>query len=207
KIESELRFDDYVQDAQDWITLLKKDKRFPNITIIGHSEGSLVGMIASRDASQFISIAGVGQSADKTLKEQLSAQPKEMKDMCFPIIDSLKQGKLVENVNPVLNSLFRPSVQPYLISWFKYDPQVEIKKLSIPTLIIQGTNDIQVTVNDAKNLSIAIPKAQLVLIEKMNHIFRIVEGDRQVNIETYNNALLPISDKMITEIMKFILNH
>ena len=78
-------------------------------------------MIASLNADKFISIAGIGQTADKTLKEQLSIQPKQIQDISFPIIDSLSKGLLVNDVNPMLNALFRKSVQPYLISWFKYD--------------------------------------------------------------------------------------
>ena len=146
KSETDLRFDDYVNDAKEWTQLLKKDKRFSKVIVIGHSEGSLIGMIAGTTADKFISIAGAGQSADKILKEQLSSQPKEVQDLSFPMIDSLKNGKTIDNVPPMLNSLFRPTVQPYMISWFKYDPQNEIKKLSILTLILQGTTDIQVSV-------------------------------------------------------------
>ena len=204
KNESDIRFDDYVNDAKDWIQLLKNDKRFSKVIVIGHSEGSLIGMLAATKADMFISIAGAGQTIDKTLKEQLSSQPKEFQDLSFPIIDSLKKGKIVENVNPKVASLLRLSVQPYLISWFNYDPQIEIKRLNIPILIIQGTNDIQVTVEDAKRLSKASPKSQLVLVDKMNHIFVTVEGDRQANIATYNDPTLPLADGFIKDIAGFI---
>jgi hypothetical protein len=207
KNESDLRFENYVNDAKEWIQFLKQDKRFSKVIVIGHSEGSLIGMIAATTADKFISIAGAGQSADKTIKEQLSAQPQEFLDLCYPIIDSLTKGKTVDNVNPKINYLFRPSVQPYLISWFKYDPQSEIQKLTIPILIIQGTHDIQVSVEDAKRLLKANPKAQLILIDKMNHILRSIDGDRQANIATYNNASLPLADELVKDITSFILIH
>ncbi|MEZ7507157.1 alpha/beta hydrolase [Flavobacterium sp. Arc2] len=207
KSETDLRFDDYVNDAKEWIQLLKQDKRFSKVIVVGHSEGSLIGMIASTTADKFISIAGAGQSADKTIKEQLSTQPKELQDLSYPIIDSLVKGKTVDNVNPMLNSLFRTSVQPYMISWFKYDPQIEIQKLSIPILILQGTNDIQVTVEDAKRLSKAYPKSQLILVDKMNHIFRTVDGDKQANIATYNNSSLPLADEFVKDIVNFVLKN
>lgn len=205
KNEADLRFDDYVEDAKQWIKLLKQDKHFSKVIVIGHSEGSLIGMIAANIADKFISIAGAGQSADKTIKKQLSSQPKVVQDLSYPILDSLVIGKTVDNVNPMLNSLFRKSAQPYLISWFKYDPLVEIQKLGIPILIIQGTNDIQVSVEDAKRLSKTNPKAQLILIDKMNHVFRTVEGDRNTNVETYNNASLPLSNDFVKDITTFIL--
>ncbi len=94
-----------------------------------------------------------------------------------------------------------------MISWFKYDPQIEIQKLTIPVLIIQGTNDIQITVEDAKRLSTANRKSQLILIDKMNHILRTVEGDKQANIATYNNSSLPLADGLIKDITSFILKN
>jgi pimeloyl-ACP methyl ester carboxylesterase len=205
--EASLRFDDYVNDAKGWIQLLKQDKRFSKVIVIGHSEGSLIGMIAATSADQYVSIAGPGQSADKILKIQLGTQPKIVTDVAFPILDSLKNGFLVKKVDPMLISLFRPSVQPYLISWFKYDPQVEIKKLSIPVLILQGTNDIQVSVDDAKLLAMANPKSHMVLIDKMNHVFKIVDGDRQANIKTYSDPTLPISVDLAKNITDFILKN
>ena len=203
--ESDLVFDDYVNDAKDWIQLVKQDKRFSQIVVIGHSEGSMIGMLAAVKADKFVSVAGIGQSAATLLKEQLSAQPKELQDLSFPIIDSLVLGKKVENVNPMVMSLFRPSVQPYIISWFKYNPLTEIEKLKVPVLIIQGSADIQVGVDDAKRLSSASPQSKLLIIDKMNHILRTVDGDRQANLETYNNAALPLADGLVKEITDFIL--
>jgi uncharacterized protein len=205
KGESQLRFEDYIHDAEEWLDLLKKDKRFTKLVVIGHSEGSLIGMVAAyKHADGFVSLAGAGRSADKILKEQLSKQPQSVQDLSFPVIDSLVKGKTVSNVDPMLYSLFRPSVQPYIISWFKYDPQVEIKKLGIPVLLLQGTNDIQVSTEDANLLAKANDHAQLVLIENMNHILKTVQGDRDANIATYTNPSLPISDKLVDAIVKFI---
>ena len=205
KTEAELRFDHYVKDAKGWIELLRKDQRFSKVFVIGHSEGSLIGMISSvAFADGYISIAGAGKSADKIIKEQLASQPQEVKDLSFPIIDSLVVGKTVKDVNHNLYSLFRPGIQPYMISWFQYDPQGEIKKLTIPVLIVQGTNDIQVTVEDANLLAKASTHAQLVLIKNMNHIFKIVDGDRNANIATYNDPSLPISKELTDNITAFI---
>ena len=180
---------------------------FQKLSLLDTVRGSLIGMItaAITPTDKFISIAGAGQSADQILKEQLSSQPKEVQNLCFSIIDSLKNGKTVANVPPALYSLFRPSVQPYMISWFKYDPQNEIKKLSIPTLIIQGTNDIQVSIDDAKRLSKENSRAQLVFIENMNHICRIVSGDKKANVITYSDPSLPIADELIKDIKLFII--
>lgn len=208
KSEADLRFEDYISDAKEWIELLKKDKRFSKVIVAGHSEGSLIGMIAAlHQAHSFVSIAGAGKSADKILKEQLGAQPAAVKDASFPIIDSLVMGKLVQHVPGMLNALFRPSVQPYMISWFHYDPQTEIKKLTIPVLILQGTNDLQVTEEDAHLLANANTRAELAFIKNMNHIFRIVEGDRKENLATYITPEQPISEELVSTIAAFAKKH
>jgi pimeloyl-ACP methyl ester carboxylesterase len=206
--EADLRFEDFIEDARDWIGLLKKDKRFSEVIVIGHSEGSLIGMVScgsNDDVDKYISIAGAGQSADQILKTQLSTQPQGIQDLSFPILDSLKVGKTVSTVNPMLYSLFRPSVQPYMISWFQYDPQVEIQHLTIPVLIVQGTKDLQVGVTDAEQLHAASNSAELLLINNMNHLFRIVSGDMQENLATYNNPDRPISDQLVQHVVDFIL--
>lgn len=204
--EMDLRFDNYIEDAKGWVAFLKKDNRFDQIIVIGHSEGSLIGMVASREnnVDKFISIAGVGQSADNTLKDQLKAQPPMVLKMSAPIIDKLVLGETVEEVDPGLYALFRPSVQPYLISWFKYDPGKEIAKLHKPVLIVQGTTDIQVGVKDAEILAQSNQNAEKKIIRGMNHIFKEADIDRVKNLSTYNQPELPIKPELTEAIAEFI---
>ena len=207
KKESELSFDHFVEDARAWIELLRSDKRFTEIIIAGHSEGSLIGMLAAgKNCSKFISIAGAGEPANITIRRQLATQPSEVTEIAYPILDSLAAGRLVPDVRPMLVALFRPSVQPYLVSWFKYNPKTEIKKLNLPILIIQGTTDIQVSVDDAKNLHSAKPEAKLVIIENMNHVLKIVGDERTENFQSYNNPDLPLATELLVNIIAFIRN-
>jgi alpha-beta hydrolase superfamily lysophospholipase len=211
KSEADLRFDDYVNDAVAWIKMLKTDNRFNKIIVIGHSEGSLIGMLASHGLTDgFISIAGAGKPAGQLIKDQLATQPQQIKDLSYPVIDSLIAGKTVPDVTPLLFQLFRPSVQPYMISWFRYDPAVEISKLKMPVLIIQGTKDLQVGEEDARLLAKGNPQATLVLIKDMNHVLKTITGDKTENAAAYNNPSLPLNDDLTTAIIKFIreeVNH
>ncbi len=204
--ENNLRFENYIDDAKKWIEFLNKDKMFNRIIVIGHSEGSLIGMIASQNekVDKFISLAGVGEPASQIIKKQFSTQPKEILEPALKILDTLETGKTVKVVPQILYSVFRPSIQPYLISWFKYDPQKEIAKLKIPILIIQGTTDIQVDVDNADKLVSANPNAKKILLKGMNHILKESELDKQKNIATYSNPELPLKDSLITFISDFI---
>ena len=207
KSESDLKFDDYIQDAVGWIDLIKQENLFSKIIVIGHSEGSLIGMNAAKEANGFISLSGAGNSADFILKDQLSVQGKQIQDMCFPIIDSLKAGKLVSNINPILNSLFRESVQPYMISWFKHNPQADLAQLSYRCLIVQGNNDIQVSIKEAKLLAAVSDKHKLVIIEKMNHVLKTIDSsERSVNLAAYANQTMPISTALTEAIVSYMIS-
>ncbi len=100
--------------------------------------------------------------------------------------------------------IFRPSVQPYLISLFRQDPAQDFAQLKMPALIIQGTNDIQVSVDDAKRLKAAKPDAELVVIEGMNHVLRIVHNDMKRQLASYKDPNLPLAAELGATILSFI---
>jgi alpha-beta hydrolase superfamily lysophospholipase len=198
--EENLRFENYTEDAKAWAAQLKADPRFDKLIIIGHSEGSLLGMLACEQADVFVSLAGAGRPIDVILKEQLTAQLKGQKKMLRAVeegLSKLKKGELVEDVPKELFALFRPSIQPYLISWMKYDPAVEIWKLKIPIVIIQGSTDLQVKEEDAVILFKAHPlNSRFIIIEDMNHVLKLAPLDREKNIETYSNPELPLAPEL-----------
>ncbi len=206
--EINLRFDNYINDVKDWVELLSNDKRFSKIIIAGHSEGSLLGIVASvnnKKVNALISIAGAGRPADEILKEQLDKTPQSVKDVVFPMIDTLKQGDTIGNVPVIFYALFRPSVQPYMISWFKYNPQIEIKKLTIPILILQGNTDIQVKETDANLLATAQPTAELKLIKNMNHVLKDCDTtDKEKQLPIYSNPDLPLNKEFVEVLVGFV---
>jgi hypothetical protein len=203
--EEDLVFEDYVNDMIMWIEKAEQDERFSEIYLIGHSEGALISAAAAaqKEVAGFVSLAGVGERASDTLRRQLSGQPEEITSMTNPIIGELEQGRLVDNVPEVLQSLFRDSIQPYLISWFKYDPTEVYGEISSPIMVIQGDNDVQVTVNDAMILSQAAG-TKPVLISGMNHILKDAPRDMEGNLETYKDPDLELHPDLMPEIIRFI---
>lgn len=200
-----LRFETFIYEAKEVINHFKTKNTFSKIIVLGHSQGSLVGMSASKNnADAFISLAGAGESIDKTILTQISTQAPFLIEETQTILKELKAGNKVEKVNPMLASLFNPSVQTFLSSWIKYQPEQEIKKLQIPILIINGTKDVQVAISNAKQLHKQQPKSKLVLIENMNHVLKEINGDTTENMQSYNNPDIPISSELIKVITKFV---
>ena len=202
---NDIKFIDYINDVVSIINHFKDTKEYKRIVVIGHSEGALIGMIASRlIADKFISIAGAGEDYLTLIQRQLSIQPPYVKSMSDPVIEKLKNKELVDSVPSLLNSLFNKTVQQYLIDASSYDPKEEISKLDISVLIVQGSNDIQIEVKDAQLLHNAATKSRLEIIQGMNHVFRQAPENRLLNMQTYGNPELPIDNSLVNLIVDFL---
>lgn len=205
--ESDLRIEDYVQDAASWLSKLASDSRFSGVVVLGHSEGSLIGMLAAQNspAAAFISMAGPGDKASTILRRQLLGRlPPELAERSEAILQSLEAGRTTSDVPTQLLSLYRPSVQPYLVSWFRYSPADEVAKLKMPCLLVQGDTDIQVAVSDVQRLHSANASCQLAVISGMNHVLKIVPADRTKQLASYGDPTLSIAPELRQVITRFL---
>jgi uncharacterized protein len=207
--ESNLTFDDYIKDAEKIFDYLHDTLGFKNIYFIGHSEGSLIGIITSQKKMTrgFISLAGAGRPIDEVIEEQVRNQPipDSLKKEINFIFGELKNGLEVSVVPSSLNSIFRKSVQPYMISWLKYSPAVEIKKLTCPVLVLQGACDKQVKIIDAENLHNANKKSMLDIIPSMTHTLKNADADcKDENMKTYMDPSLPLNSKLVEDVVEFM---
>ncbi len=205
--ENDILYEDFIEDAKAVRDHFINDIRFSKIIIIGHSQGSLVGMIAAQEeVDKFISIAGAGREIDDVVIFQLEKQAPELKDNARQAFDDLRVNGVSRNFSPELSAIFRPSLQSFMYSWMQYNPQTEIAKLDIPVLIINGDADIQVQVSEAESLKTAKPNAQFKIIKNMNHVFKEIKGDLAENQNSYNDTDIPIMPKLLKTISSFILN-
>ena len=204
--ENELRFQTFAQDAAAWARFLKAQPGVKCVVIAGHSEGSLLGMLAAQQTPVcgFVSIAGAGRPIAVVMREQLASQlPRATLAQVDVVFDELKAGREVPGV-PETDPLFRPSIQPYLISWIPIDPAAELRKVKAQVLIVQGDRDIQVDLADARALAAARPDARLAILPGVNHILKAAPADRAGNIATYADPKLPIDPQVTAEIFAFL---
>ncbi|MFN4353908.1 alpha/beta hydrolase [Parvibaculum sp.] len=206
--EADLRAETYVEDALAWSDFLQAELPDARLFLIGHSEGALLASLTAqqRDVSGIVLVAGVGRPAPDLIREQISgsSMSDELKRRSDELLETLKRGETDDNVPRELAPLYRPSVQPYLISWFAYDPAREFAKLTIPALIIHGSHDLQVPTADAMLLAAARPDATFVTVEQMNHVLKSAPIDRAENISTYADPARPLAQGLIDTIADFI---
>ncbi len=203
--EENIHFQDFIDDAVAVIKHFKEDKRFSKIYIIGHGEGSLVGMVvAQNNVDGFISIAGAGQELDDMIVAQLNKQAPGLADNARQSFDDLRANGQAYNFSPGLASIFRKEIQPFLYSWMQFDPKEELAKLKIPVLIINGDKDLQVDISEAEILKQIKPDSEYLIIPDMNHIFKKIVGDGLENSKSYNEYKIPVMPELINHITEFI---
>ena len=204
-IDYNISFNDFIADAISVINFFKTKDDFNKIYIIGHSQGSLVGMIAAKEgADGYISVAGAGKPIDEVIIDQINNTAPMFNEDTKRVFSVLKEGKVTDNYPIALATVFNKEVQPFMMSWMKYNPQLELKKLDIPILIINGTKDLQVSLEEAQLLKDAVENAQIEIIEKMNHILVPIEGGNLENSKSYNESFRKISPILTDIIVNFI---
>ncbi len=203
--ESDLRFEDGVQDAALWLKPLRGDARVGRIVLAGHSEGALLALLVARDfpVDGVISLAGAGRPIDVLLREQLARNPANASLLAEAdtILKGLKKGEMTATVSQPLLGLFRPSVQPYLIGWLGYDPAAEAAKWKGPFAIFQGRRDIQVLLADAEALRAARPDSAYAIFDNMGHALKEEDGSRASQQRAYSDPGLPIVSALVDAVV------
>jgi hypothetical protein len=208
--EEDLRIETYADDARVWAARLKAETRARCVWLLGHSEGSLIAQLAGKnntDVCGLILVSGPGRRGAELIREQVGSQlPEPLKSQAFAALSELEAGRTVEGP-PQLAALFRASVQPYLISWFRHDPAQLLRGYSRPVLIVHGTTDIQATLADAERLAAANPNAVLIKLEGVNHVLKVAPLARVANLATYADPNLPLAPGVVDAIAGFATAH
>ncbi|WP_354331131.1 alpha/beta fold hydrolase [Pedobacter sp. CG_S7] len=204
----DVKLDDFISDANLFIAKLKMDPRFSKVIVLGHSEGAAIGIMTSlaTNPDALISLCGYKNDMAELLKRQLKVlvSAADFK-ITTEILYSLKAGKIVyRKFNPALEDLFSHAAQSFIMSTMKYNSTLEMSKIKIPVLVVGGTTDLQIGIDEAKQLAKANPKATLKLIIGMNHVLKAAPADRTLNLQTYNNPEIPIHKDLVPLLTEFI---
>ena len=204
-VDPNISFDDLVSDAIDVVKYFKGSDKFSRIYIVGHGQGSLVGMLAAKNnVDGFISLAGSAKTIDRVIIEQVAQMDTALVNDTELAFAEMREGRLTKNYPGALETIFSSDTQPFIMSWMTYDPLKVIGELSIPSLIISGTKDLQVTIEESRSLNEKATNGTLRLIENMNHVLFIIEGDELENSKSYNESFRPIAEDIGKYISEFI---
>lgn len=205
---TDLRFEHYVDDAVAWGKKLQADRRFSSVIVIGHSEGSLIAMLATPriPAAKVVSIAGLGFPAPVGIVRQVrAALPADQAAQVESALARVERGEAPGEFPPSMLGLFHPNVLPYLRSWFPYDPRTAAARVGAPLLVVQGLHDFQALEEDARALAAANPGATLRLIPGMNHVLKQSPAGRVEQVPVYSDSTLAIDPSLADAVADFVI--
>jgi len=181
---------DYAADVNAIVTWLEKRKDIDRnrIALIGHAEGAaMVLLAAARDKGirAVALIAASGTTGRQTILEQ---QQRELAHINAPdseraakvalqqrLIDAAITGQGWEKVPPDIR---RSADVPWFKGWLLFDPSVTIMKVEQPLLIVHGSLDQVVPVENADKLEVIArgrkkaPEAftRKIVVKGVNHV-------------------------------------
>jgi uncharacterized protein len=212
--ESDLDFEKTIGDAAGWMTLLRKDNRFSTFTILGYSRPTDYG----REASLAATILALRMNADglfcvapdsRRYVQMIRAEAA----MAYPphtsrYVDSLgfllEQGKRfdLKPSNGSAYDLFRPAIQPYILSLNKYDPRTEFAKLQIPSVVVYGTQDYSITAEVVQKFAGANSLAQCVSLKDMTYNLR--NGNEEQAFAPLQKHKVPILPAFVSWLTEYV---
>ena len=202
-------FDDFVADVVAVARAFSSDGRFNAVVVAGHSEGAGLAVRAANAGAPVAGIAllaGIGRPLLTVLREQLSSQ---LDPATMAAFDSLMPlylaGEDVSDAPTVLLPFLAPVNRTFTRTAAAYDPAAEFARVPVPAIIIQGSTDVQVTIEDAQLLHAANPAAELVVIPEANHLFKhaSVRG-RSAQVPQYTDPSLPVVPELVDALAEWI---
>jgi len=204
--QSGTRFDDHVKDISAWSGDLRQTH--PDITVIGHSLGGLMAMHAAQQkpVDRLVALASVAKSAYVTVQRQMQNQPEFVKQAALPLLDRLAQGETIPatEVPGFLMPLFGPKVQGYLQSFMQLSPRDALAQLSLPTLVLIGDHDVQISVHDTTQMAANLPHVELMVLTEMNHVLKSAPAERIANLATYAEPDRPLHPDLMPALLAFL---
>jgi pimeloyl-ACP methyl ester carboxylesterase len=201
---------DFADDAAAAVRLLKARRDIGAVTMVGHSEGGMLAMLAAAKgapASGLVLVAAAGRDVTTILREQLARQ---LPPALLAAFDTAWARYIATDsaVTPPagLEALFQPATRAFLKSWRAIDPMELLRGIALPTLILQGETDVQITPADARRLASARPDARLVILPGVNHMLRLATGATAAEqMSTYTDRSLPLAPAVAPAIAEFVL--
>jgi uncharacterized protein len=181
---------DDLETVINWVyanSSLKTNANTNNITLLGHSRGGGIVSIKAEEDSRIKNIISLASVSDYKVR--------------FPSGRLLEQWK-EEGVMFVENGRTKQQM-PHYFQYFenfithenRFTIQRAVSNLKIPHLIIHGSDDTSVSVEEAKKLHQWNPNSILTIIEGANHVF---ETSHPWKKEYLSNELQEVVDASIT---------
>lgn len=199
-------FEDFVDDASIWMQYLKTEERASPTGIIGHSEGSLVGLLVAKSfpVDFVVSVAGNGDPIADQMVKQIRRMDSEAADVLEKRLEQIAQSHFEETGNLLVDSFIPLGSERYLQTWMAYNPTEVLRNLEIPVLVVWGDHDERLVGKEDLFGQENMPETvQFVEIPNMGHILRWAESDEDI-IRSYKDRTVPLHPEFLETVITFI---
>jgi uncharacterized protein len=216
KGEDYLNFETTVRDAANWITQIRKDKRFSTITVMGMGlpndygrEASLVAILVTQrmKTDGLVCVAGESRKHLSMIRSKAKTTfPEQTANFIDSLAQVLERGKKVA-ITPadgVAYNLFRPAILPYVMELSKYDPRAEMAKVVVPSLVVHGAMDYSISADVVQDLANAQSQAQFVKIQNMSAFMK--NGNEDFATMPLQKHKVPISEVFAKVVIEYIFS-
>ncbi len=183
---------DLVDDAEQALLFLKQHEQVDpdKVFIIGHSEGAIIGAALADKylLMGLVMLSGTAESLKDTMIRQNEKVFKEMENLpgFKGLINRLLRvsvkgrkdmeethKKILESTTHTLELRGKKINAKWMREHFKYNVVQSLQRITIPTLAISGSKDVQVPPDHAKEIAnTVVGPSEWYVIEGMNHILR-----------------------------------
>ncbi len=204
----DLGFDDFVSDAAALVSMARVNDKLGGVYLFGHSEGSLVALevAATTKVDGIVSAAGGGRPLGELMREQLAPQllPEDMREFDALVAQLKATGQLAEPKAASLQRLLRPSLAKFMRGMLLTDPKPLAASYKGKLTVVQGDNDVQVTVDkDARPLAAAHAGAKLVVLKDVGHMLKH-ETHKGIDQPSYRDPTLPIDGAVVEAVLSTV---
>lgn len=200
-------FDDYVEDAVVWLEYLEGEASVGTLGLLGHSEGSLIGLLAAKKhpLDFAISVAGNGDRIDTQMVKQVGRLDAQAAPILEKRLAEISSSVYRETGNLLVDSLVPLGRELYLQTWMTYDPSEVLQSLDIPVLVTWGDHDERLVGEDDLFRREQLPDSvEFSEIPDMGHLLRRAETDKDI-VRSYKDRDMPLHEQLIDVVTTFIL--
>lgn len=232
---ADIGFNLFVDEAQAAYGFLRSRPEIDpqRVMLLGHSEGGLIALIVANqlkgtpDQPAALALAApLGSPYLETVRRQLTDQyragqaagviPQADADAAIAELNAIIKS-LVETqhlpatiTTPALQQIFNPYNEKFLAQVAPYNPMQLAATLppTLPTLILHGTKDVQISSDDVNNVlhgfqTAGNSRAALFELANVDHVFKEIPGDPNPATE-YTNPDFPFSHEAVDRLNTFV---
>ncbi|HEY1586959.1 MAG TPA: alpha/beta fold hydrolase, partial [Polyangia bacterium] len=193
-------FDEFVSDAAAFVSMARANDKLGGVYLFGHSEGSLIALeiAASTKVDGVISAAGAGRQVAEVMRDQIAPQLTlaDVKEF-DALVAALRAGKTPEPKSTALQRLMPPTVAKFMRGMLLTDPRPLAAAYKGKLTVLQGDNDVQVTVDkDARALAAAHPGSKLVVLKDVGHMLKH-DPHKGLDQPSYRDPTMPIDPAVV----------